>query len=393
MALLLVIFLCAVAVGKTGGEEIYTLAEMCSSNTTTGKLLALVSSSTEAQQHPKCVCSMQKTSDEYVAITVKHFQCDSDNCPWKLKFYDNGCIREEFCCGKAPKDFSHKLPSSGHFMVAYEAQSGSSTNSSLRINFLGGITSQCGIADMTTRPNAYCTTTTTTTTTMTTPTTTPKTATKPTITTTSATSTEDTTTSVSRDNSTDVSAGATGDNKSTTKINLVLILAACTGALLVIIIVLVTVLILVLNRRRKHATNQIQQPADDLANGNAVEYAYVRNIPTHYDNTSTCNNIATDKPPPPAAKKSKKKKKTEEEDTDCGSNTQDIYSKPNKPRRSSHRSDAGNSRTDTKEEENVYSKPNLPPKSPHMSVDLTYATQIIDNEFQFIDNSLYSGQI
>ena len=139
----------------------------------------------------------------------------------------------------------------------------------------------------------------------------------------------------------------------------------------------------------RQSTNEIAQPAGDLANGNGVEYAYVRNIPTHYDNTSTRNNIGTDQPPPPARKKSKKKK----DDTDHRSNTEDIYSQPNKPRRSSRRSEARHSKSETTADEDVYSKPTLPPKSPHMSVDLTYATQIIDNEFQFIENNLYSGQI
>ena len=137
----------------------------------------------------------------------------------------------------------------------------------------------------------------------------------------------------------------------------------------------------------RQSTNEIAQPVDDLANGNGVVYAYVRNIPTHYDNTST--RTAIDQPPPPARKKSKKKK----EDTDHGSKTEDIYSQPNKPRRSSHRSEARHSKSETKNNEDVYSKPTLPPKSPHMSVDLTYATQIIDNEFEFIENNLYSGQI
>ena len=139
----------------------------------------------------------------------------------------------------------------------------------------------------------------------------------------------------------------------------------------------------------RQSTNEIAQPADVLANGNGVEYAYVRNIPTHYDNTSTRNNSATDQPPPRARKKSKKKK----DNPDHGSNTEDIYSQPNKPRRSSRRSEAEHRKSETKEDEDVYSKPTLPPKSSHMSVDLTYATQIIDNEFQFIENNLYSGQI
>ena len=119
--------------------EVFTLAEMCSTNSTTSNLLALVSSSTEAQQHSKCVCSMQNTSDKYVSITLKQFQCDTDNCPWKLKFYEKRYIRLEFCCGNVPKDYSYKLPSSGHFLVAFEAQPGSSTYSSVRINMIGGL--------------------------------------------------------------------------------------------------------------------------------------------------------------------------------------------------------------------------------------------------------------
>ena len=119
--------------------DVYTLAEMCSTNTTTGTLLALVSSNTEAQQHSKCVCSVQKTSDKYVSVTVKQFQCDTDNCPWKLKFYEKGCVREEFCCGKVPKDYAYKVPSSGHFLVAFEGHPGSPTNSSVRINMIGGM--------------------------------------------------------------------------------------------------------------------------------------------------------------------------------------------------------------------------------------------------------------
>ena len=119
--------------------EVYTLAEMCSMNTTTGSLLALVSSNTEAQQHSKCACFMQNTSDTYVSISLKQFQCDADSCPWKLKFYDKGCVRVEFCCGNVPKDYSYKLPSSGHFLVAFEAQPGSPTNSSVRMNMIGGL--------------------------------------------------------------------------------------------------------------------------------------------------------------------------------------------------------------------------------------------------------------
>ena len=113
--------------------------EMCNQNTTTDTLQALVSDSSVAQQHSKCVCSVRKTSDDYASVLVKYFNCDTDSCPWKLKFYeDDGCVKKEFCCGQAPKDFSYKFHTSGHFLIAYEAQSGSSTYSSVRINLIGG---------------------------------------------------------------------------------------------------------------------------------------------------------------------------------------------------------------------------------------------------------------
>ena len=112
--------------------------EMCNQNTTTDTLQALVSDSSVAQQHSRCVCSVKQTSYDFVTITVKYFNCDTDSCPWKLKFYEDGCLREEFCCGQTPQDFSYKIHTSGHFLIAYEAQSGSSTySSSVRINIIG----------------------------------------------------------------------------------------------------------------------------------------------------------------------------------------------------------------------------------------------------------------
>lgn len=114
----------------------------------------------------------------------------------------------------------------------------------------------------------------------------------------------------------------------------------------------------------------------------------MRNLPTHYDNTSTPNNNAASKKDNDRRSSCKKK-----QDTERRSDNEDIYSKPNKPRRQSHRSGVRENIGEAREEEEVYSKPNLPPKSPHLSTDFTYATKIIDEEFQFIDNNLYSGQI
>ena len=104
----------------------------------------------------------------------------------------------------------------------------------------------------------------------------------------------------------------------------------------------------------------------------------------HYDNRSVNNvNGKVNNSTRPANNKKDIERKTSKED---------VYSKPHKQKRASHGRDvmdSGDAGGD-----NLYSTttPSVPSKSPDL-VDFTYAKQIIDDEFEFIDNNLYSGQI
>ena len=102
----------------------------------------------------------------------------------------------------------------------------------------------------------------------------------------------------------------------------------------------------------------------------------------HYDNRSV-NNVYGKVNPSSRPANNKK-------DIERRTSIEDIYSKPHKPKTASHMRDHRDS-GDTGEDK-LYSRPSVPPKSPNL-VDFTYAKQIIDDEFEFIDNNLYSGQI
>ena len=104
----------------------------------------------------------------------------------------------------------------------------------------------------------------------------------------------------------------------------------------------------------------------------------------HYDNRSVNNvNGKVNHSSRPANNKKDIVRRTSKED---------VYSKPHKQKITSHGRDL-RGRGDAVGD-NLYSTttPSVPPKSPDL-VDFTYAKQIIDDEFEFIDNNLYSGQI
>ena len=85
----------------------------------------------------RCACGVGRRPDAEVFINVTDFQCDSDDCPWKLKIYDLTCLREEFCCERTPKHFTYRVPFTS-FYIQHEAQSVSATGGSVRVNVIGG---------------------------------------------------------------------------------------------------------------------------------------------------------------------------------------------------------------------------------------------------------------
>ena len=72
------------------------------------------------------------------AVIVKYVHCESDDCPWKLKFYELGCVKQELCCGKTSKDFLYHMPETEALVIVIEAQTSGDIESSVRINFIGG---------------------------------------------------------------------------------------------------------------------------------------------------------------------------------------------------------------------------------------------------------------
>ena len=113
--------------------------QMCHWRKSSGNRHTLVSNSTAARHRSNiCVCFATKTSYEDVSVTVKDFHCDTNSCPWKLSFYENGCLTQQICCGKTETDFEYHIPRSGEMLVTFEGQSSNFINSSVQIRIIGG---------------------------------------------------------------------------------------------------------------------------------------------------------------------------------------------------------------------------------------------------------------
>ena len=117
------------------------LADMCvwaDGKDSPNRLNTFASTNQDPFVKTRCACGFSKRPDAEVFINVTDFQCDSDDCPWKLKIYDSICLREEFCCERTPKHFTYRLPSTKYFYIQHEAQSVSATGGSVRVNVIGG---------------------------------------------------------------------------------------------------------------------------------------------------------------------------------------------------------------------------------------------------------------
>ena len=102
------------------------------------RLNTFVSTNQDPFEDTRCACLLSKRPDAEVFINVTNFQCDSDDCPWKLKISDWGCLREEFCCERTPQHFTYRVPNKRVFFIQHEAQSVSATGGSVRVNVIGG---------------------------------------------------------------------------------------------------------------------------------------------------------------------------------------------------------------------------------------------------------------
>ena len=110
--------------------------EMCQYTDVASREQVLVFTVRNARQRKTCGCTLRRNSGE-VVVTVSRFQCDSDDCPWKVKFYAYGCLRDEVCCERKPADFTYHVTSKS-FSVRVMANSYTTGRTPVIINITGG---------------------------------------------------------------------------------------------------------------------------------------------------------------------------------------------------------------------------------------------------------------
>ena len=121
--------------------EKYKVLEMCQKTTSISSAHILQASGTVIQRQSTCVCVTTAISSKSVSVSVKNFQCNTNTCPWKLAYYENGCLRNETCCGPKRNDFTYRMPSFGKVMVMHRKElllSSSFYLSAVTIILIGG---------------------------------------------------------------------------------------------------------------------------------------------------------------------------------------------------------------------------------------------------------------
>ena len=100
--------------------ERYKVLEMCKKMTSATSAHILQASGAVIQRQSTCVCVTTRMSSKWVSVSANNFQCNTITCPWKLAFYDNGCLTKEICCGPKQNDFTYRIPSSAKVMVMHK---------------------------------------------------------------------------------------------------------------------------------------------------------------------------------------------------------------------------------------------------------------------------------